>query len=143
MRTIPQLCINGTIDAANLYQEAFGLTLGLTVKHDNGTYAHISLMDGDIELFSMTEKSNLEGAEHLKGTNAEYRANNATNISPFDSPVTIGIYGLTKEAVQKAYEILRKDAISFDPDGPKSLPWMELDFHIVDKFGVSWEVGTL
>ncbi|MCL2593568.1 MAG: hypothetical protein FWD82_09420 [Defluviitaleaceae bacterium] len=139
MRIIAQLCIDGTIEAAELYKEAFDLTLGLTVKHDDGTYAHLSLMCGDAEVLSMTEKSKLEGAAHLKGTNAECHAG---NTRAFDSPVTVGIYGLTKEAVQKAYDILKKDAILFDPEGPKSLPWLELDFHIIDKFGVSWEVGT-
>ncbi len=142
MRTIAQLVIDGTVEAAELYKEAFGLTFGLTVKHSDGTYAHLSLVDGDTELFSMTEKGHLEDAEHLKGTNAEYHADRDTTLRPFESPVTVGIYGLTKEAVQKAYDVLKQDALSFDPEGPKSLPWMELDFHIVDKFGISWEVGT-
>ncbi|MCL2397154.1 MAG: hypothetical protein FWC93_03720 [Defluviitaleaceae bacterium] len=139
MKITPQLSIDGTIEAAQLYTQAFDLTFGLTVKHDDGTYAHLSLMHGDAEILSMTEKSNLEGAAHLMGTNAEYQAR---DIKPFDLPVTIGVYGLTKEAVQKAYDILKQDAVSFDPEGQKSLPWLELDFHIVDKFGVSWEVGT-
>lgn len=139
MRTIPQLCINGTIEAAELYKEAFGVTFGLTVKHDDGTYAHLSLVHGDTELFSMTERSKIPDAEHLKGTSLQFSAKQDAGGSQI---VTIGLYGLTKEAVFKAYNVLKREAKFFDSDGPKSLPWLELDFHIIDKFGVSWEVGT-
>jgi hypothetical protein len=37
MRVVTQLVIAVTIEAADLYLKAFGLTMGLTVKHDNGT----------------------------------------------------------------------------------------------------------
>lgn len=139
MRTIPQLCINGTIEAAELYKEAFGIAFGLTVKHDDGTYAHLSLVHGNTELFSMTERNKILEAEHLQGTSLQYSAKLDANESPL---VSVGLYGLTKEAVWNAYNVLKKDAKFFDSEGPKSLPWLELDFHIIDKFGVSWEAET-
>ena len=144
MRSCPQLCIHGTIEAAELYKEAFDATFGLTVKHDDGTYAHLSLMHGDTELFSMTERSRIEEPEHLKSMNLRCCAKQDDNDNAPACPVvTVGMYGLgTKEAVLKAYNVLKREAKAFDPNGPKSLPWLELDFILVDKFGVCWEVGT-
>jgi len=66
MRVITQLVLEGTIEAAEMYIKAFGLTPGLTVKHDDGTYAHLSLMDGDTEILSMTERRYAVGEEELK-----------------------------------------------------------------------------
>jgi len=51
------------------------------------------------------------------------------------------VYGLTKEAVYSAYEVLSKGAKKII-DEPKSCPWLELYFILEDKFGVGWQVGT-
>lgn len=142
MKTIPQISIFGTIEAAEFYKEAFGVTLGFAVKHDDGTYAHLSMMHGDTELFTMGERGRLHDAENQNETTNQFFVNNDNNEKTTSPTVGIGIYGLTKEAIWNAYNVLKKDAIFFNPDGPQSLPWLELDFVIVDKFGVCWEVGT-
>jgi uncharacterized glyoxalase superfamily protein PhnB len=130
MRAVTQLVIEGTIEAADLYAKAFGLTHGLAVKHDDGTYAHLSLMHGDNEILSMTERRHAINEEQAK--------------QPYDAkPGTagFGIYGLSKEAVYNAYEFLKIDAKKI-VDEPKSCPWLELFFIVEDKFGVGWQVGT-
>jgi len=57
MKVVTQCVINGTVEAAETYITAFGLTMGLAVKHKDGTYAHLSLIHGDLEVLSMTESS--------------------------------------------------------------------------------------
>jgi len=130
MRVVTQLVIEGTVEAAELYIKAFGLTSGLAVKHDDGTYAHLSLMYGDIEILSMTERRHVISEEEAK---QPYNATRGT--------AGFGIYGLTKEAVYNTYEVLKKDAKKI-LDEPKSCPWLELFFILEDKFGVGWQVGT-
>ena len=129
MQTVIQLCIDGTVEAAEMYKEAFNLSLGSDVKHDDGTFAHLSLMHENNEILSMTERSK---ASNDKGTKQPNDAQPTT---------AIGIYGLSKEAVNKAYEILKKDAKNI-LNGPTSCPWLELYFILTDKFGVMWQVGT-
>jgi hypothetical protein len=88
MRVVTQLVIEGTIEAAELYMKAFGLTPGLTVKYDDGTYAHLSLMHGETEVLSMTER--------------RYAISEEKARQPYDAmPGTagFGINGETKEAV--------------------------------------------
>ena len=127
MRTVFQLSINGTIEAAEMYKEALGLTCGLSVKHDDGTFAHLSLKYGDSAVLSITERG--------KAAESKKQPNDA-------QPTTaIGMYGLSKEAVYRAYEVLRKDAQNI-LDEPTSCPWLELYFILTDKFGVMWQVGT-
>ena len=130
MRVITQCVIKGTVEAAEMYRTAFDLTDGLAVMHDDGTYAHLSLMHGDVEILSMTESGQVATAENI-----EQFCNVVSGIA------NIGIYGLTKEEVYKAYDILKKDAVKIS-DEPQSVPWLELYFILTDRFGVGWQVGT-
>ena len=130
MRVVTQCVINGTIEAAEMYKTAFGLTHGISVKHDDGTYAHLSLMHGELEILSMTENKHVTNGEIIKQSN-----NIVSGIA------NIGLYGLTKDEVYKAYEVLKKEAIKIT-DKPQSVPWLELYFILTDKFGVGWQVGT-
>jgi len=130
MRVVTQLVIEDTIEAAEMYMNALDLKPGLTVKHDDGTYAHLSLMHGDKEILSMTERRHVISEEQAR--------------EPYDAtPGTagFGIYGLSKEAVYSAYEVLKMDAKKI-VDEPKNSPWLELFFIVIDKFGVGWQVGT-
>ena len=129
MKAVTQLAIAGTNEAADLYVKAFGLTKGLAVKHDNGTYAHLSLMHGDVEILSMTESNHSAGEKNINKTNG------------ISGIANIGIYGLTKDEVYKAYEVLKTDAENI-ADEPKSCPWLDLYFILTDRFGVGWQVGT-
>ena len=130
MRVVTQCVIKGTLEAAETYKLAFGLTDGLTVKHDDGTYAHLSLMSGDLEILSMTESS-----DEASGENKNQSSSTVSGIA------NIGLYGLTKEEVLKAYDVLKKDAIKVT-DEPKSAPRLELYFILIDKYGVGWQIGT-
>jgi uncharacterized glyoxalase superfamily protein PhnB len=53
----------------------------------------------------------------------------------------IGLYGLTIDEVNIAYEVLKINAEKI-VDEPQSCPWLELYFILTDKFGVGWQVGT-
>lgn len=57
--------------------------------------------------------------------------------------MSFNCFGLgTSEAVLHAYNVLREGAShNLNPDGPAALPWSELCFYMVDKFGVHWWVA--
>jgi len=42
MRATPQIYVKDSDKAAVFYQEAFGLTFGMTGQNPDGTYAHVS-----------------------------------------------------------------------------------------------------
>jgi uncharacterized glyoxalase superfamily protein PhnB len=130
MRVVTQLSIAGTIEAADMYMKAFGLTMGFAVKHDDGTYAHLSLMSGDVEILSMTEN------KHISNEKQTRQSNDKTS-----GIANIGLYGLTKDEVNIAYEVLKTDAMDVY-DEPQSCPWLDLYFILTDKYGVGWQVGT-
>ena len=106
---------------------AFNGTLGLNVKHDDGTYAHASIMIGDFEICALCE-------------NESYTSDiNGNPVMQF------WIYDMgSKEAVLHAYQVLKEDAIRIDnPDGPGSVPWDENEycFALVDKYNIFWGIA--
>lgn len=125
MKICPQIYVRGSIEAAAFYIEAFGGTLGFNQRHDDGTYAHASIMVGDDEVLALCE-------------NEEYTQAGA------QAPVMqFNICGLgTKKAVLRAYEVLKEGALRNDsPDGPHPLPWNDYCFALVDRYGIFWWIA--
>ena len=132
MKASCQIYVKGSIEAVALYQKAFNLTLGMTGLNEDGTYAHVSLMDGDDEFLCVAEDLLNECNDKIVGDKCPVMCFNVYPIA-------------TKEALYHAYAVLSENArINLDPDGPTSPLWDEdgkyLGFGLLDKFGVYWGV---
>lgn len=135
MKSTPQIYVKGSLEAVALYQKAFNLTLNpdMTGFNDDGTYEHVSLMSGDVEIIAVAEDS----LNMHSGLDVE-------NKIPL---MAFNVYQLgTREAVDHAYAILSVEARKNEnPDGPACPFWDEEGneywFSLVDKFGVYWGVG--
>ncbi|WP_160680513.1 VOC family protein [Clostridium sp. C8-1-8] len=121
--------IQGTVEAAEFYQKAFGATLGYNVRNADGTFMHAELnLDGQL-LIALSETSSSVGLENIK------------RYSPSDYPtmnfsVSLG----SEEAVKKAYEVFIEQGNILLPIGP--LPWNTCCANVIDKFGVFWYISV-
>ena len=61
-------------------------------------------------------------------------------INKKDNVSILGLKFHDKEALLRAYEVLKEDCIA--DDGLKELPWSPLEGYITDKFGVIWCIGV-
>ncbi|QAA32218.1 VOC family protein [Clostridium manihotivorum] len=124
-----QAYIQGTVEAVEFYQKAFGGTLGYNVRNDDGTFMHAEInLDGQL-LIALSEASTSVGLENIK------------RYSPTDYPtmnfsVSLG----SEDAVKKAYEVLIEGGNILLPIGP--LPWNTCCANVIDKFGIFWYVSV-
>ena len=133
MNSSPFICVKGASEAVALYQEAFGLTIGMTDLWDDGLYRHVSLMSGETEIISLNED---RYNNHYDIADKSKLPFFAINVAPLG----------TREAVDHAYNVLSAEArVNENPNGPESPDWdnegSEYWFSLVDKFGVYWGVG--
>lgn len=124
-----QIYVKGSAEAVAFYQKALNLTIGMNFVGEDGTYEHASLMFGEHEILAV--------AENKDGMHSPIIQDNKWPVMSFNC------YGLgTREAVLHAYDVLSENAVhNQNPDGPAPLPWSELCFYLVDKFGVHWWVA--
>ena len=107
--------VKNSVEAAALYQEAFGLTLGYHVLNPDGTYYHSELYWNDQELFSVIEAGEGQSAAHA---------------------VQINMILDDEAAVRKAFALLSAGGVVETPVGP--LPWSPCAATVVDRFGIWW-----
>ena len=129
MKAIPQIYIKSSDKAAVFYQEAFGLTFGMTAQKPDGSYEHVSLMSGENEFIAIGEDS-----EDMHGDTGDKVPHMAFNVG-----------AETRDEVDRAYAILNEGARKI-LSLPGS-PWWDEDgsggvysFGLVDKYGVFWDV---
>ncbi|GKX66728.1 VOC family protein [Inconstantimicrobium mannanitabidum] len=124
-----QAYIQGTVEAVEFYQRAFGATLGYNVKNDDGTFMHAEInLDGQL-LIALSEASSSVGIENIK------------RYSPTDYPtMNFSISLENEEAVKKSYEVLIEGGNILLPIGP--LPWSACCANVIDKFGVFWYISV-
>ena len=120
--------IKNTVEAADFYTEAFGLTLGGFEKNPDGTYMHAPLLNGDDEIFCLSESDNKPLLEMTLNSTLE-------NNRPI---MSYGIDFETVEELEKAYEMLIKEGTIIFPLG--NLPWNTLGADVIDKYGVYWYI---
>ncbi len=108
------LYLHGSVEAVKLYMDAFGLTLGYYVLNDDGGYFHSELMRGAEEILSVVEaKRDVQ-----------------------ESPVQLGFTFDTREALERAYNLLKDGGIVNMEIG--ELPWSPCAAEVTDRFGVNW-----
>lgn len=120
------LYVKNSLEAVEVYQKAFGLTLKEYAKFPDGTYLHAPLYKEDKEIFAICEADcgDLVKAIHSAASN---------KIVPIASH---GINFDSEEELRNAYDILKEDGVVIRPLG--SLPWDKCSADIVDKYGVCW-----
>lgn len=120
------LYLKNSLEAVELYQEAFGLTLGEYAKFPDGTYMHAPLLKDGKEIFAVCESPNCNIV-------------NVIHEAASNKVVPIASHGIdfdTEDEVKKAYEMLKEEGVIIRPLGP--LPWDTCSADIVDKFGACW-----
>lgn len=115
------LYVRNSVLAAETYCDAFGMTIGYNVKHDDGTYLHAEL-GKDGRGFAVSESRDGSAAQAMLDA---------------EQPVTsLGLSLDTDEALERAYRILAEGGRVLRELGP--LPWTPLSADLVDRFGVCW-----
>ena len=134
MKSGCQIYVKGSLEAAELYKEAFNLTPDPEMTHYNeeGSYAHISLMFGENEIIAIAEGSDSFCCDVILKDRCPVMAFNVVGLG-------------TREAIDHAYAVLSKDARhNNNLDGPNIACWDDTgtvySFNLVDKFGVHWGV---
>ncbi|HBL84662.1 MAG: hypothetical protein A2Y17_11040 [Clostridiales bacterium GWF2_38_85] len=122
------LYIKNSFEAVERYKEAFGLTLGYHVIHDEEEigqhFFHASLMCGEEEIFAVSEFGNYLEDRHL----AEI------TLSRHNTELGLGLG--SEEAVKKAFSVLSEGGMVISPVG--SAPWNACVAQVVDKYGIGW-----
>ena len=109
--------VKGSREAVDLYQKAFGFTLGYHVLNEDGSYFHSELLDQGQEALSVVEAPN--DTPGLSG-----------------NPIELGRTFQTKEALLQAFDLLKEDGrVRMEV---RELPWSPCAASVTDKFGVNW-----
>lgn len=128
MHLAATLYIHNTLEAADLYQRAFGLTLGYHAMNPDGTYLHVSLCRDGQEIFAISESRNDALAALLR--RADIRTNRPIANLGLDLP--------TEDEVRQAFALLAEEGTVTLP--LQALPWCPLAGEVVDKYGVYWYI---
>ncbi len=122
------LYIHNTLEAAEVYQRALGLTLGYHAMNPDGSYLHASLCRDGQEVFAISESRNDALVNLLR--QADIRTNRPIANLGLDFP--------TEEEVRHAFAMLTEEGTVTLP--LQSLPWCPLAGEVVDKYGVYWYI---
>ena len=109
------LYVKNSIEAVEMYKEAFSLELGYHMLNPDGTYFHSELLSGGKEMFSVVESSE-----------SKCTAN----------PVQIGVTFDDKAQLLNAFDILSNNGNVMMEVG--ELPWSPCAAEVIDKFGIRW-----
>lgn len=111
------LYVKGSREAVDLYQQAFGLTLGYHVLNEDGSYFHSELLDQGREAFSVVEAP-------------------VDSPEPIGNPIELGWSFQTEEALRQALELLKEGGhVKMEV---RELPWSPCAACVTDRFGVNW-----
>lgn len=111
------LHVKNSVEAVELYQDAFGLELGYHVKNPDGSYFHSELYKERKEKLSVVEAQGNAAVEHT---------------------VQLGVTLENEAEVQRVYKLLSAGGTIKTPIGP--LPWSPCAADVIDKFGVWWYI---
>ena len=118
------LYVRNSVEAADFYMDAFGMTLDYNAKNSDGTFLHAELQKGGHTIFAVSET---EDADNAKAMLAATRPTMSYGIN-FDSD----------EELQHAYQCLIQGGHILRELGP--LPWSPCSADVVDKYGIYWYI---
>lgn len=123
MKIGSQVYVRGSIEAVDMYCEAFGAEITFHIKSAENTYEHCELsVNGH---FFMCVSEAPADCERTRGQAWQTMAFNVNEMG-------------TEEAVRNAYEVLCEGGKVLHL-GPR--PWSAFCTDIVDKFGVFWWIA--
>lgn len=106
--------VKGSVEAAKLYSEAFGLELGYHVLNEDGSYFHSELMKDNEPALSVVEAQD----------------------APAGNPIELGCSFDSREGLERSFALLKEGGrVKMEPG---ELPWSPLAASVTDRFGVNW-----
>jgi PhnB protein len=115
-RSMMQMYVKNSAEAARLYQKAFNATVGNEYRNSDGSYMHVEL-NAIGQILAISEALD----DSIIGNTMQFCLHFEEN---------------EVEKVHYAYEVLRDGAKIVCPIG--KCPFSECMFALVDKFGVYW-----
>ena len=113
------LYVKDSAAAAELYQEAFGLTLGYHVKNPDGSFYHAELCRDGAEILDVVESPETDARDNV---------------------VQVNLILDDEAAVKRAFAVLCVGGTVEAPVGP--LPWSPCAATLKDRFGVWWYLSV-
>ncbi len=108
--------VNGSREAAALYQEAFGFQLGYHVLNQDGNFFHSELVKDGNPACSVVEAQE--------------------PIGMGGNPIELGYFFHTREELEQAFSLLKVGGkVTMKP---QELPWSPWAACVTDRFGVRW-----
>ena len=125
MKIGPQVYVRGSIEAVDMYCNAFGADITVHMKDHEGTaYEHCELSVNGQLFMAVSEAPD----------NCDIHKKCVWQTMAFN------VYDMgSEDAVRHAYDILREGGTVIDPLGP--CPWNPCCSNVIDKFGVFWWIA--
>lgn len=124
MKCYTQAYVRGSIEAADMYCKAFGAEITFQIRDEKGAYAHCELSVNGNGILALSEAP--DDCDTSKKEVWQTMAFNAFELG-------------SKEAVQRAFNILSEGGKVLKPLGPVS--WSEFCADVIDKYGVFWWIA--
>ncbi len=124
-----QVYVKGSAEAAALYQQAFGATLGYHVKNSDGSFFHAEL-EVEGRGFLAVSEADAEIGRLVLGAVTPQRY----------PPMNFGVTLADADAVQQAFDALSDGGVVLLP--VSKLPWSDCCANVVDRFGVFWYLSV-
>jgi Uncharacterized protein conserved in bacteria len=125
MKISSQVYVRGSVEAAEMYCNAFGAEIHLKIMDESQkAYAHCELFVNGQLFLAVSEAPAVCAA----GPKTVWQT------------MAFNVYEMGSEAaVRRAYDILRDGGTVIDPVGP--CPWNPYCSNLIDKFGVFWWIA--
>lgn len=116
------LYVKNSIEAAEFYMQAFGMTLGYNAKNEDGSFLHAELLKGENSIFAVSENSDEEIVRSM--------------LASQWPTMSYGVNLDNDDELDHAYKMLIEGGHILRELG--SLPWSPRSADVVDKYGVYW-----
>ena len=127
MKCYTQVYVKNSIEAVEMYCNAFGAEVTCGIKNNSKTaYEHCELSVNDEPILAVAEASEPYYVTVIHRMRLQTMTFNAFELG-------------SVEAVKKAFDVLRDGGVVIE--GIHELPWSKCCATIIDKFGVCWWIS--
>ncbi len=118
------LYVKNSVEAAEFYMDAFGMTMDYNAKNDDGTFLHAELQKEGVTIFAVSENKDEEIVQSM--------------LAARQPTMSYGINLETEDELNHAYDKLKTGGHVLRELG--ELPWSPNSADIVDKYGICWYI---